>query len=56
MPFLIIFAVICNVDVCFLLQCFFSVSGDELISDTYPYKLVDDLVYEFEGKVKSGAN
>jgi len=26
------------------------VSGDEICSDSYPMKLVDDLVYEFDGK------
>ncbi len=27
-------------------------TGDELCSDSYPMKLVDDLYYEFEGKVR----
>lgn len=34
-----------------------SVEGDELSSDSYPMKLVDDIVYEFEGKniaIKNG--
>ena len=26
-------------------------SGDELFSDTYPMKVVDDIFYEVEGKV-----
>ena len=29
----------------------FDVSGDELFSDTYPMKLVDDCLYEVYGKV-----
>lgn len=33
--------------------CFFGnlFSGDEMFSDSYPMKLVDDLYYEVEGKV-----
>ncbi len=27
-------------------------TGDELCSDSYPMKLVDDVYYEFEGKVR----
>lgn len=27
-------------------------TGDELSSDSYPMKLVDDVYYEFEGKVR----
>jgi len=27
-------------------------SGDELFSDTYPMKLVDDCIYEVYGKVR----
>lgn len=33
-----------------------TISGDELFSDSYPIKLVDDLVYEVEGKVVSQSN
>ena len=29
----------------------FNIAGDELFSDTYPMKLVDDCVYEVYGKV-----
>lgn len=32
------------------------VSNDELFSDSYPIKLVDDLIYEVEGKVISASN
>ena len=28
-------------------------TGDELSSDSYPMKLVDDVYYEFEGKVRA---
>lgn len=28
------------------------VAGDELFSDTYPMKLVDDCIYEVYGKVR----
>ncbi len=27
-------------------------TGDELCSDSYPMKLVDDVYYEFEGRVR----
>ena len=30
------------------------ISGDELFSDTYPMKLVDDCIYEVYGKVRFG--
>ena len=30
------------------------ISGDELFSDTYPMKLVDDCIYEVYGKVRLG--
>ena len=30
-------------------------SGDELFSDTYPMKVVDDIFYEVEGKVSKDA-
>ena len=32
----------------------FLISGDELFSDTYPMKLVDDCIYEVYGKVRFG--
>ena len=39
----------------YIMSCDFSqysnISGDELFSDTYPIKLVDDCVYEVTGKV-----
>ena len=31
------------------------IPGDELFSDTYPMKLVDDCIYEVYGKVRLGA-
>ena len=30
------------------------IPGDELFSDTYPMKLVDDCIYEVYGKVRLG--
>jgi hypothetical protein len=35
------------------MKIFFDVfTGDELSSDSYPIKLVDDIYYEVEGKVR----
>ena len=36
-------------------NCKKMIPGDELFSDTYPMKLVDDCIYEVYGKVRLGA-
>ena len=35
---------------------FFFWIGDEIFSDTYKYKLVDNVIYEVYGKVKNNQN
>ena len=32
--------------------CLVAIAGDELFSDTFPIKLIDDMYYEVDGKVK----